>query len=127
MCACAAGGWRLGRWLAAGHGGEVWVRCDITERLRVRSPCVRVWLSARDGADNRIGDAGAVALAKALESGKCLLTSLDLRHNIIGRAGAAALAKALESGQCQLTSLDVVGESMERRCAFHTRCLTQEW
>ena len=51
----------------------------MTERLRVRSPCVRVWLSARDGAGSRIGDAGAVALAQALESGQCQLTSLDLR------------------------------------------------
>eukprot|EP01050_Picozoa_sp_SAG11_P057313 SAG11_NODE_36019_length_263_cov_4.774390_1_plen_67_part_10 len=67
MCACAAGGWRLGRWLAAGHG-ERCGRAVMTERLRVRSPCVRVWLSARDGADNGIGEAGAAALAKALES-----------------------------------------------------------
>ena len=28
--------------------------------------------------DNGIGDAGAVALPKALESGQCALTSLDL-------------------------------------------------
>ena len=30
-------------------------------------------------ADNKIGEAGAVALAKALESGNCKLTSLDVR------------------------------------------------
>ena len=35
---------------------------------------VCVW----DAADNKIGDAGAVAIAKALESGQCPLQSLDL-------------------------------------------------
>ena len=32
---------------------------------------------------NAIGDAGAVALAKALESGQCALTSLNLRCKIV--------------------------------------------
>eukprot|EP01043_Picozoa_sp_COSAG02_P071726 COSAG02_NODE_13224_length_1423_cov_4.558157_2_plen_95_part_00 len=32
-----------------------------------------------DASDNGIGEAGAVALAKALESGQCQLKSLDLR------------------------------------------------
>ena len=36
--------------------------------------CVCGW----DAAGNSIGDAGAVALAKALESGQCKLESLDL-------------------------------------------------
>ena len=36
--------------------------------------CVCGW----DAVDNRIGDAGAVALAKALESGQCKLESLNL-------------------------------------------------
>jgi hypothetical protein len=35
--------------------------------------------------------------------------------NGIGEAGAAALAKALASGQCALTSLDLTGESCHAR------------
>jgi hypothetical protein len=35
--------------------------------------------------------------------------------NQIGEAGAAALAKALESGQCALTSLDLTSESCHAR------------
>ena len=35
-------------------------------------------LAGGDAAANRIGDAGAVAIAKALESGECKLTSLNL-------------------------------------------------
>eukprot|EP01047_Picozoa_sp_COSAG01_P078150 COSAG01_NODE_14329_length_1467_cov_6.167398_1_plen_127_part_00 len=93
---------------------------------------------------NQIGDAGAAALAKALESGQCGLKSLIVSgesphpartrvcgsavrqgsgadggagrasDNQIGHAGAAALAKALESGQCGLTTLDLTGESPPR-------------
>eukprot|EP01052_Picozoa_sp_SAG31_P034490 SAG31_NODE_4039_length_3643_cov_51.767212_2_plen_112_part_00 len=96
MCACAGGGWRVGRWLAAWHGARCG-RAVMTERPRVRCACVRVWLSARGGADNWVHDAGAVALAKALESGKC-----------------------------QLTSLDLSGEWMERRCA-HVRVAGGGW
>ena len=49
-------------------------------------------------ADNKIGDAGAAAVAKALESGQCGLTSLDL-------ASEADSARALTvsfgvSGRC---------------------------
>ena len=37
--------------------------------------------------------------------------------NVIGEAGGVAVAKALESGNCKLTSLDVFGESgMAVRC-----------
>ena len=35
----------------------------------------------------------------------------DVADNGIGEAGAVALAKALESGQCTLESLDLYGES----------------
>ena len=59
-----------------------------------------------------IGEAGAVAVAKALESGRCLLTSLDLKNNYIGDAGAAAVAKALESERCLLTSLSLHGSGI---------------
>ena len=48
---------------------------------------------------NGIGDAGAVALAKAVESGQCQLTSLNVAGNRIGEAGAGALAEAVASGQ----------------------------
>jgi hypothetical protein len=40
----------------------------------------------RRASDNQIGDAGAVALAKALESGQCGVTSLDLRGELAARA-----------------------------------------
>ena len=41
-----------------------------------------------------------------------LMCGLGASGNRIGDAGAVAVAKALESGQCQLQSLDVGGESM---------------
>ena len=40
-----------------------------------------------------------------------LMCGMDATGNGIGDAGAVALAKALESGQCQLESLILVGES----------------
>ena len=49
----------------------------MTKRLRVRSMGVGVGVGT-GGAVDRIDDEGAAALAKALESGKCQLTSLDL-------------------------------------------------
>jgi hypothetical protein len=55
---------------------------------------------------NRIGDTGAQALAKALETNTCV-TALYLRENQIGDTGAQALAKALETNTCVTTlSLD---------------------
>ena len=42
-----------------------------------------------DATDNGIADAGAVALAKALESGQCQLKSLDLSRESMRLAGAA--------------------------------------
>ena len=41
-----------------------------------------------------------------------LMCGMDVTGNGIGDAGAVALAKALESGQCQLKSLDLHGESV---------------
>ena len=46
------------------------------ERLRVSCCCFL--MCGMDATDNGIGDAGGVALAKALESGQCQLESLDL-------------------------------------------------
>ena len=40
--------------------------------------CVAVLMCGWDASENNIGDAGAVALAKALESGQCKLESLNL-------------------------------------------------
>ena len=41
-----------------------------------------------------------------------LMCGMDATGNDIGEAGAVALAKALESGQCQLESLGLYGESV---------------
>ena len=41
-----------------------------------------------------------------------LMCGMDATDNGIGNEGALALAKALESGQCQLKSLDLYGESV---------------
>ena len=46
------------------------------ERLRVSCCCFL--MCGMDATGNRIGEAGGVALAKALESGQCQLKSLDL-------------------------------------------------
>ena len=45
---------------------------------RVRVSCCCFLMCGMDATGNRIGDAGAVAIAKALESGQCKLKSLDL-------------------------------------------------
>ena len=67
---------------------------------------------------------------------------MDATVNGIGDAGAVALAKALESGQCQLKSLDLFSESVclaacgAGLCAFSFRlacffrsvaCVRAEW
>ena len=44
---------------------------------------------------NNIGDEGATAIAKALET-NTTLSKLDLMYNNIGDEGATAIAKALE-------------------------------
>ena len=47
----------------------------------------------------------------------CLRLRCGAADNEIGEAGALAVSKALESGNCKLTSLDVGGESgMAVRC-----------
>ena len=51
-----------------------------------------------DASDNGIGDAGAVALAKALESGQCQLESLDLNGESVCLAACGAGLCAFRSG-----------------------------
>ena len=57
------------------------------------------------GSDNNIGDEGATAIAKALET-NTTLSELDLYHNNIGDEGATAIAKALETNTT-LSKLDL--------------------
>ena len=47
--------------------------------MRVAKGLIRVCRLCCGAAGNKIGDAGAVALSKALESGNCKLTSLIVR------------------------------------------------
>ena len=47
----------------------------------------------------------------------CVCLCCGAAANSIGEAGAVAVSKALESGNCKLTSLNVYGESgMAVRC-----------
>ena len=56
--------------------------------------------------NNKIGDQGATAIAKALKSGTAVLTNLRLDNNSIGANGAKAIAEALKVNPV-LTSLDL--------------------
>ena len=56
---------------------------------------------------NNIGDAGARALAQAIQSTHCSLTYLYLFGSDIGVDGARALAQAIQSTHCSLTSLNL--------------------
>ena len=49
------------------------------------------------GADNRIGDEGAAAVARALESGRCGLTTLQL-HSERGVAGGPGRGGGVQGG-----------------------------
>ena len=52
----------------------------------------------------------------------------DVTGNGIGNAGAAALAKALESGQCKLTRVDLYSESRVLACVLPPRLrLYESW
>ena len=64
-----------------------------------------------DATVNGIGDAGAVALAKALESGQCQLQSLDLRGESMRLAACAAGLWAFRSG-CPMLSAVASGVYM---------------
>jgi hypothetical protein len=49
---------------------------------------------------NSIGEIGAIALAKALQSGKCMVgLQIDLGVNNVGDRGEIAITEALQSGQ----------------------------
>ena len=57
--------------------------------------CIAVCVCGWDAADNYIGEACAVALAKALESGQCTLESLDLQRESTCLATCALLGLRL--------------------------------
>ena len=71
--------------------------------------CIAVCVCGWDAADNGIGEAGAVALAKALESGQCTLNSLDLRSESTCLAACAAGLWAFHSVQTHLWRLRKYG------------------
>ena len=55
----------------------------------------------------------------AKKADSCVRLCCGAAGNKIGEAGALAVSKALESGNCKLTSLDVGGESgMAVRCVW---------
>eukprot|EP01052_Picozoa_sp_SAG31_P035772 SAG31_NODE_4361_length_3311_cov_2.542030_3_plen_201_part_00 len=77
-------------------------------------PCLRLCCGA---ADNEIGDAGAVALSKALESGNCKLTSLDVG----GESGVAVRCVVLLSlGVCVVWTV-LVGRWADACCGVVLR------
>ena len=55
---------------------------------------------------------GGAALAAALQSPHCRLTSLLLEGNRLGDAGGVAVAAALQSPHCRLTSLLLSGNEL---------------
>ena len=55
----------------------------------------------------------------AKRADSCLRVCCGAAVNSIGDEGALAVSKALESGNCKLTSLDVYGESAHG-CALRT-------
>ncbi len=61
---------------------------------------------------NRIGDAGAAALATALKANPASITSLDLNSNEIGQVGAANLAEVLGVAESVLQKLNFGGNSI---------------
>ena len=66
----------------------------------------RAVLSTLHLGENGLGDEGAIAIAKAMEV-NAVLTDLNLWENQIGPEGAMAVAGALQSGKAVLTSLDL--------------------
>ncbi len=91
-----------------GVDSEKWVYFDAEEKIdqvveiitypRNKVSTLSLW-------DNRIGPAGATAIAEALENENCQLSILTLMGNNLGQAGAEAIAKALKSKDCRLSSL----------------------
>eukprot|EP00658_Telonema_sp_P-2_P033224 TRINITY_DN2442_c0_g1_i1.p1 TRINITY_DN2442_c0_g1~~TRINITY_DN2442_c0_g1_i1.p1 ORF type:complete len:904 (+),score=196.25 TRINITY_DN2442_c0_g1_i1:190-2901(+) len=72
-------------------------------------------LSALNLQANRIGDAGAVAVAEAL--GMQSLVELNLSFNSIGHVGIQKLSSALRSKECTLQQLKLNGNVMDERSA----------
>eukprot|EP01043_Picozoa_sp_COSAG02_P092963 COSAG02_NODE_29519_length_567_cov_3.955128_1_plen_149_part_01 len=66
------------------------------ERLRVSCCCFL--MCGMDATGNRIGNEGALALAKALESGQCQLKSLNLSSESVCLAACGAGLCAFRSG-----------------------------
>ena len=60
--------------------------------------CGAVLMCGWDASDNNIGEAGAVALAKALESGQCQLKELNLCSECLCVAACAAGLCGIRSG-----------------------------
>jgi len=83
--ACVRAGWRA--------CAALW----DAERLRVSCWCFL--MCGMDATVNDIGDAGAVALGKALESGQCQLESLDLTGESVCLAACGAGLCAFRSGR----------------------------
>ena len=76
-----------------------WRACvALLDAERLRVSCCCFLMCGMDATDNRIGEAGAVALAKALESGQCQLQSLDLAGESMCLAACAAGRCAFRSG-----------------------------
>ena len=72
------------------------VALSDAERLRVSCCCFL--MCGMDATGNGISDAGAVALAKALESGQCQLKSLNLNRESVCLAACGAVLCAFRSG-----------------------------
>ena len=78
------------------------------ERLRVSCCCFL--MCGMDATGNHIGEAGAVALAKALESGQCQLKDLNLECECLCVAALAAGLCGIRSG------CDALGRWCVRAC-----------
>ena len=86
--------------LSVGMGGSGRPLCGQPARgLSVRCACAVGGVGG--GADNRIGAEGAAAVARALESGRCGLTTLDLG----GKWGALVLSAAYHCAALQCAAL----------------------
>ena len=91
--------------------------CGRVVRLRLMHRCscycaaaAAAGLGCDCAADNNIGEAGAVAVAKALESGQCGLTSLDLRSEA-DSARARSVSFGFVGAPCAM--VDAVGGGVE--------------
>ena len=95
LCGIRSGCHALGRWCvrACGVEGVGWRLLLLTD-----CGCVAVLMCGWDASVNNIGEAGAVALAKALASGQCQLQSLSLGCESLCLAACAAGLCGIRSG-----------------------------